>query len=91
MPSIFPCSCSPSSPLLSLLLNEQLFRYFFQVLRALNIDHASSFARIAHQLLGSGVQHSQLGVARNGQIVQQDVGNREATGRLDKTQRNKDK
>jgi hypothetical protein len=64
-------------------LGCQLGRHLLQLLGTLKVDNFRHLARVAHQLLGPGVQHAQLAVARRWQVVQHDVRHRESAGGLD--------
>lgn len=56
-----------------LLLASQLLGQLVQILGRLNINNAVHLARVAHELLGAGVEHADFGVARDGEVVEHDV------------------
>lgn len=53
-----------------------------QVLRAINLNNAIHFRRIAHELLRAGVQHLDFSVAGYREVVEHDVWDGEAAGVL---------
>lgn len=65
-----------------LLAAAELLWDFFQIIGRSNVDDLVHLRRIAKQLLCASVQHPQLGVARNWEVKEQDVGHRQSAGIL---------
>ena len=51
------------------LCGTQLLWYFFQIVGRLNLKDLAHLGCIPHQLLRSGIQHSQLGITGYGKVV----------------------
>lgn len=80
-----PFRSAPTAPPLrytTLRLPLELVFNLLQVVGAVNLDDLVDLGRVAHQFLGARVQHLDLGVAGDGQVVEHDVGHREAAGVL---------